>query len=109
MGHWKPSKTERKNFAIKMNNDAEFAKAYNDRKESKLEKQRSTSSFDYRTAGGKYKPTSAQYNFAFSKVGTNLTTEQETACNMVIYGYTCNEKIHHDFIHIVNELIRKKL
>lgn len=28
----------------------------------------------------------------------------EEACNRVISGYSLNEKIHHDNIHIVNEL-----
>lgn len=27
-------------------------------------------------------------------------------CNMVIYGFTCQEKVHHDHIHVINEYLR---
>lgn len=36
------------------------------------------------------------------------TPEQKEACNMVLYGYSCKEKVHHDFIHLINEYIRSK-
>jgi hypothetical protein len=105
---WKPSKSARREFAQKMQNDVEFSESYNQRKIERAEKRRSTSLFDYNTAGGMYTPTKIQHDFAMNRPG-ELTHEQENACNMVISGYSCNEKIHHDYIHIVNELIRNKL
>ena len=109
MGYkWRPSKTARREFAQKMNNDPEFAQAYNDRKAARDDKRRSGSQFDYKSAGGNYVPTKAQHDAAFRHLTTDLTSEQVDACNQVIYGYSCSEKVHHDFIHIVNELTRKE-
>lgn len=109
MGYkWKPSATQRKAFAEKMNNDPEYAAAYNERKEAKAEKRRAGSKFDYETAGGTYIPTKEQYEFAMNNYRLEgLTPEQHQAFNQVTYGYSCQEKIHHDYIHIVNELRRK--
>lgn len=108
MGYkWKPSATQRRAFAEKMNNDPEYAAAYNERKEAKAEKRRAGSKFDYETAGGNYIPTKDQYEFAATCNRDNLTPEQWDALNQVEYGYTCQEKIHHDYIHIINELRRK--
>jgi len=103
---WKPSKTQRREFAQKMQNP-EYSANYYARKEAKAEKRRSNSRFDYNSAGGQYVPTLVQYNFALSYCGTS-TPQINEAINEVIYGYTCNEKIHHDHIHIVNDLIRKQ-
>jgi hypothetical protein len=104
---WKPSKTAWREFAQKMNNDSNFALQYGQRKAEKEEKRRLTSQFDYNSAGGSYVPTQAQYEFAMnSAFKFSLSVEQMNACNMVISGYSCNEKIHHDYIHVVNELIR---
>ena len=104
---WKPSKTARREFAQKMNNDSEFAKAYEDRKKAKAEKRRSGSSFDYETAGGFFIPTKAQHDFCLSRNDLFVTSEEANAANEVMYGYTCQEKVSHDSIHIVNEKIRK--
>jgi hypothetical protein len=108
MGYkWKPSKTARREFAEKMNNDVEFAEAYRQRRQQRAEKRRGTSTFDYEKAGGEYIPTKYQNDRAFEFLtGYNLTPEQKNACNQVLYGFSCSEKIHHDNIHIVNELIR---
>lgn len=104
---WRPSKTARREFAQKMNNDPEFAQAYNERTEARAEKRRQGSQFDYNSAGGNYTPTKAQYEFCMKKAFSfDLTNEQLDAVNQVISGYSCNEKVRHDYIHIVNELIR---
>jgi len=58
--------------------------------------------------GGEYIPTRIQYETAFELINLNPTPEQERACNLVIYGYLCNEKILHDHIHVINEFIRNK-
>ena len=103
---WKPSKSAKRAFAEKMQSDNDFARAYNQRKQMKSEKRRASSSFDYDSAGGYYTPTQAQYDGATRLMYSNPTPEQENACNMVMYGYTCKEKVHHDHIHIINEYIR---
>jgi len=104
---WRPSKNQRREFAQKMQNDINFANDYNQRKINKTEKRRASSSFDYISAGGYYVPTKIQHDMAFKFLNNlNLTSHQEEACHQVIYGFTNNEKIHHDYIHIVNELIR---
>jgi hypothetical protein len=103
---WKPSKSQRKAFAIKMQSDIEYATAYNQRKAEREEKRRANSQFDYKTAGGNYIPTLLQFEYCMNHNFPNLTMEQEAAINEVMRGFSCNEKIHHDYIHIVNELIR---
>ena len=107
MGYkWKPSKSQKREFTQNMQ-DVSFAKDYYERKELKKEKKRVGSSFDYYSAGGEYIPTKIQNDMAFIFLGKiELTKEEKNACNMIISGYACNEKVHHDFIHIVNELIR---
>ena len=106
---WRPSATARREFAEKMNNDSEFTNAYYARKEAREQKRRSQSNFDYQTAGGNYVPTKAQYDFCFDNMHLFATSEEENAANMVMYGYTCQEKVSHDSIHIVNELMRNSL
>lgn len=104
---WKPSKTARREFAIKMQTDTEFANDYYARKEARAEKRRASSAFDYQSAGGSYVPTKFQNDKAFEFLtNKELTPEQRDACNMVISAYSCNEKVHHDYIHVVNELAR---
>ena len=105
---WKPSASQRKAFAQKMQDPYEKAE-YEARKQAKLDKNRAGSQFDYNTAGGNYVPTSTQYEYAIKFLGSmDLTPEQENACNMVISGYMMQDKIRHDDIHIVNELIRSQ-
>lgn len=105
MRKWKPNKTQRREFAEKMK-DPEFARAYYERKEKRAEKRRANSQFDYESAGGYYIPTKAQFDAATELSLSKCTIEQKTACNEVIFGYLNKEKVHHDFIHIVNEYIR---
>lgn len=105
---WKPSQTARREFAQKMQTDSNFAAEYYLRKAKKVENKRASSNFDYETAGGYYIATKAQHDFAtFDRTGVE-SPEQMEACNQVAYSFTCQEKIHHDYIHIVNELIRAK-
>ena len=102
---WKPSASQRKAFAQRMS-DPEERIAYEKRKEEKLIKKRSGSRFDYNTAGGKYIPTKNQYEFVLDHPNLFKTTEEQEAVNEIIYGYINNEKVHHDYIHIVNEKFR---
>lgn len=105
---WKPTKAQKREFAERMATDPQYREAYYQRKEQRAEKRRSTSKFNYQTAGGKYIPTESQSKAAFELLNLNPTPEQKEACNMVLYGYSCEEKVHHDFIHIINEYIRGK-
>jgi len=104
---WKPSKTAKRQFAENMKKP-EFAQAYHDRREARAEKRRAGSSFDYRTAGGVYTPTRDQHNAAFRFISEyDLSDAQRNACEMVMSAYGLNEAVHHDHIHIVNELRRQ--
>ena len=106
---WKPSKAKARVFAERMANDPEFAKAYNERKQAKAEKRRAESKYEYETAGGHYIPTKAQHDEAFNLLSSGKATfEQEVACNEVINGYCFDTKVHHDYIHIINEYARSK-
>lgn len=102
---WKPSKAQRKEFAQRMKNPEEQAE-YLARKSEKSRKRRSESKFGYESAGGSFIPTQAQYQFVMNYTGIFTDTEQNAA-NQIIFGFTCNEVIRHDDIHIINELIRK--
>lgn len=99
---WKPSASQKREFAERMKDPNEQA-AYYARQSERAEKRRLSSRFDYASAGGNYIPTQAQYECAVNNIGTGIDND----CNMVIYGYTCQEKVHHDHIHVINELIRK--
>lgn len=104
---WKPSASQRREFAQRMQNPDERA-AYEKRKEDRSAAKRANSKFNYSTAGGKYIPTQSQYEFVMTHPDVFKTPEEQDAANQIIYGYTSNEKIHHDYIHIVNEKIRGK-
>lgn len=100
---WKPSASQRKAFAEKMNSDPEYASEYLNRKHAKNTYSDDPRSFKHRS----FIPTEFQNSQARLFIETKeLTTEQRDGCNQVIYGYGCQEKIHHDYIHIVNELTR---
>ena len=49
---WKPTKAQKREFAERMATDTAYSEAYHQRKEQRAEKRRSTSKFDYPTAGG---------------------------------------------------------
>ena len=99
---WKPSASQRRAFAERMKDPAEQA-AYEERKAEKAQKRRATSKFDYGTAGGNYVPTREQHDFCFNNIHMFVTSEEVDAANMVMSGFVCNERVHHDYIHIVNE------
>ena len=104
---WKPSKSQRRAFAERMNNDPAYAAAYYARKEERKAKNRADSRFDYDSAGGFYVPTLLQSDFANKMLKKpHLTDEQKEACFEVCNAYCFQRKTHHDYIHIVNELIR---
>lgn len=105
---WKPSRAQRTAFAARMQDPGERA-AYEQRKADRAARRRAGSQFDYEKAGGEYVPTKAQHDAAtkFLLIGIELTAGQKEACNIVVFGYSCQEKVHHDYIHRVNELIRK--
>jgi len=101
---WRPSITQRREFAERMK-DPDEKKAYENRKIAKADKRRSDSKFNYYTAGGMYIPTQQQFEFCLNRP-SDLTDEEEFAFNMVMSGFSLNEKVHHDYIHIVNEKMR---
>ena len=105
---WKPSASQRRAFAERMKDPAEQA-AYEARKIEKANKRRAGSRFDYETAGGWYVPTRSQHDFCFDNMHLFVNPEEVDAANMVMSGFVCNEKVHHDFIHIVNEKMRSKI
>lgn len=102
---WKPSKSAKREFANNMK-DPVFAADYYSRKEARADKRRAGSQFDYSSAGGNYIPTQAQYHFVRANYSLANTPQLRDAFNQIEYGYTCQEKVHHDYIHVVNELIR---
>jgi hypothetical protein len=102
---WKPSAAQKKAFALKMQDPAGQA-AYEERKAHKAETRRATSKFDYELAGGKYVPTKSQYEFCCQNYTKFSTPEEKSAADIVISGYACNQSVHHDYIHVVNEKIR---
>ena len=102
---WRPSASQRREFAQNMQ-DPQFAAAYYERKEARAAKRRATSKYDYNSAGGMYTPTQAQRDFCMSHMDMFDTPEKRDAANMVLFGFDCQEKVHHDYIHIVNEEIR---
>lgn len=104
---WRPSKSQARQFAIRMQNPIE-KEAYESRKEARENRRREESQFDYRSAGGNYIPTEFQYDIANKILYSQDTSrEEQEAANQIIHGYTCQEKIHHDYIHIVNEFSRR--
>jgi hypothetical protein len=101
---WKPSASQRRAFAERMK-DPDEQKAYNIRKAEKKEK--FYDSLKSPGTGANYVPTKAQHDFCvFNRKGIE-TPEQEDAANQICFGYSCNEKVDHFYIHIINEIIRK--
>lgn len=105
---WKPSASQRREFAAKMQDTKEQA-AYDQRRKDKADKRREASAFNYASAGGSYVPSKNQHDYAVFDRSMNTTAEHDEACNMVASAFSCNEKCDHDYIHIVNELIRSKI
>ncbi len=56
-----------------------------------------------------YVPTQTQSQYANELLfESGVTSEQKDAANMVMSGYALQEKVHHDYIHIVNEFARNR-
>jgi hypothetical protein len=102
---WKPSKSQRRQFAENMK-DPGYAAAYYGRKEAREAKRRSSSKFDYASAGGEYVPTQIQYEFCINHMD-RFEPDERNSANMVISAWVCQDKVHHDHIHIVNDRIRE--
>jgi hypothetical protein len=103
---WRPSASQRREFAERMKDPVEKA-AYEARKEEKAAKRRAGSRFDYESAGGSYVPTQGQYEFCNTHPELFVGIEKGCACASVIMAYLNQNKVHHDYIHIVNEVWRK--
>ncbi len=101
---WKPNKSARRAFALKMQDPVE-ATAYQARKTERADKRRANSKFDYESAGGSYIPTKAQFDYCLANISESMAIDTQTAFNEVMFGYSNSEKVHHDYIHIVNEHI----
>lgn len=107
---WRPSKSQARAFAERMTNDPEFAAAYEARKEAKADKRRANSAFSYDSAGGRFVPHKYQNQTACQMLygSAKLTAEEDEAARRVTSGFACNERVHHDQIHIVNEWDRRR-
>jgi hypothetical protein len=95
---WKPNASQRAAFCEKMKNEDEKL-AYLKRKESKKL---------YANWKDKdFVPTKFQYEYALKlKSNENISETVNNACNQIMYGFSCNEKINHFFIHIINSIER---
>ncbi len=104
---WKPNKSAKRAFALKMQDPVE-ATAYQARKEARANKRRQTSKFGYNSAGGSYIPTRIQFDYCLANSSSSMPIDIQVAFNEVMFGYSNMEKVHHDYIHIVNEHIRNR-
>jgi hypothetical protein len=105
MYRWKPNASQRREFAEKMK-DPDEKKAYEERKYAKNH----YIPDDPRSFANKsFIPTKEQNNYVRSIYNNDITSEQKEAYDQVIYGYGCQEKIHHDYIHIINSMRRGEL
>jgi hypothetical protein len=108
---WKPSISQRQAFAKKMQTPIESI-AYEIRKLEKVNKiekankRRMGSEYNYRSSGGNFTPTKKQHDFCFYHSELFTKSNLLKAANLVMYGYSWGEKIHHDNIHAVNEVMR---
>ncbi len=97
---WKPSASQRKAFAQRMQDPTE-KEAYEARKREKA-------LYD-NWKDKDFVPTKEQYEYAMQHVHKINNHEHETAFNQVMYGFTCNEKVNHAYIHVVNQYRRGEL
>jgi hypothetical protein len=100
MGYrWKPNASQRKAFAIKMQDEDE-RKAYEERKFQKR-------LYD-NWKDKDFIPTKEQNDFCWQNIG-NVSGDQLNAFNRVMSAYSCQEKVNHEYIHTVNQLRRKEI
>ena len=102
MKKWKPSKAARREFAEKMQNPG-YAEQYYARKKARADKRRGGSEFNYETAGGYYVPSQNQHYQALKLLKNNPTDQQREAAEIICVGYYNMDKVHNDYIHIINE------
>lgn len=93
---WKPSASQKRAFAEKMKDPQEQA-AYEERKRQKK-------LYD-NWKDKDFIPTKEQHDFCFVNIHL-VSGEQRNAFNIVMSGYSCQEKVNHSFIHVVNQLRR---
>ena len=95
MGYrWKPNASQRREFAERMK-DHDEREAYETRKREKA-------MYD-NWKDKDFVPTREQFDFCWKYGNFFETREEQDARNFVMSAYTCNEKVNHAFIHIVNE------
>lgn len=97
---WKPNATQRREFSEKMKDEKE-RKAYEDRKRYK----NSYAGFNDK----KFIPTKMQYDYTMHLIGLNyesMSNKVKIAANIVSSAFVCQDKIHHDYIHIINSIHR---
>ena len=104
---WYPSRGERKAFAIRMREDQEFREAYQERKAKRAAKRIASSAYDYPSAGGEYVPTERQGLFATFDQRGAISDEDFEAFEIVGSCWSSSSKCHHDYIHRVNECMRR--
>lgn len=98
MYKWKPNASQRKEFAQRMKDPEEQA-IYLERKHAK----NSYNPNDSRSFANRcFIPTQFQYEVAVNMLGKDLTDEQKHAAKIVMSGYSCQDKVHHNYIHIIN-------
>lgn len=98
MYRFKPNATQRREFAERMKDPEEQA-AYLERKHAK----NSYNINDSRSFAHKsFVPTKIQYDIAINMIEQELTKEQFNAAQQVSSAYICQDKVHHDYIHIIN-------
>lgn len=102
---WRPSASQRRAFAEKMQNDEDFKSSYLQRKAEKREQ--FYNSLEKKNTKCFYYVTKEQYNFAMYEASPE-NEEQKQACDMVVSSFAINEKCDHFFIHIVNEMRRNQ-
>lgn len=96
---WRPNAGQKRAFIQRMQDPAEEA-AYTARK--------SASRLYDNWKEKDFVPTMEQYNYCMENI-TMATGEQLNALNQVIYGFTCQEKVNHAYIHVVNQLRRGEI
>lgn len=97
---WKPNASQRHAFAEKMKDPDEQA-AYTERKRLK----HSYEGFKDKN----FIPTKEQHDFCCNHMELFTTIEEQTAVNIVMSGYICQDKVDHNMIHIINVMRRKEI
>jgi len=101
---WKPNASQRRAFAERMQ-DSDEQSAYYSRQLAK--KNKFYDSFYHPGSGVECIASKSAHDFCiFDRRGID-TPELEDAANQVVFSFSCNEKIDHYYIHIINSIIRQ--